>query len=102
MPGMTGIEVARRLLAHVRVVFETAFDHYDVQAFEANAIDYVLKPVETIRLAQAVGRDQADASGRVRYKPSRCVVPAVEATAHACHAGMAASVERLAGPDGAY
>src|SRR5688500_1195854 len=59
MPGLTGFEVARRLLeagTDLAVVFVTAFDHRAVEAFEVNAVDYVLKPVEPVRLEQAVQR----------------------------------------------
>jgi two-component system response regulator LytT len=59
MPGLTGFEVARRLLAadHApHLVFVTAYDQYAVQAFEVNAVDYLLKPVEATRLAQAIER----------------------------------------------
>ena len=59
MPGLTGFEVARRLLENgtdLAVVFVTAFDHRAIEAFEGNAVDYVLKPVEPARLEQAVGR----------------------------------------------
>ena len=59
MPGLTGFEVARRLLesgTDLAVVFVTAFDHRAIEAFEVNAVDYVLKPVEPSRLEQAVGR----------------------------------------------
>src|SRR4029450_1914522 len=59
MPGLTGVEVARRLLesgTDLAVVFVTAFDHRAVEAFEVNAVDYVLKPVEASRLEQAVFR----------------------------------------------
>ena len=59
MPGLTGFEVARRLLERgtdMAVVFVTAFDHRAVEAFEVNAVDYVLKPVDAVRLEQAVQR----------------------------------------------
>jgi two-component system response regulator LytT len=59
MPGLTGFEVARRLLENgtdLAVVFVTAFDHRAVEAFEVNAVDYVLKPVEPTRLEQAIQR----------------------------------------------
>src|SRR5688500_4193358 len=59
MPGLTGFEVARRLLesgTDLAVVFVTAFDHRAIEAFEVNAVDYVLKPVEPARLEQAVQR----------------------------------------------
>ncbi len=56
MPGMTGIEVARELPARTRVVFVTAFDQYAIDAFEAAATDYLLKPVSEERLRACVSR----------------------------------------------
>src|SRR5687767_8094151 len=60
MPGLTGFEVARRLLEHEdeapALVFVTAFDQYAIEAFEVNAVDYLLKPVESGRLEQALQR----------------------------------------------
>jgi len=59
MPGLTGFEVARRLLEDAQapaVVFVTAFDQHAIEAFEVNAVDYLLKPVDAARLEQAVQR----------------------------------------------
>jgi two-component system, LytTR family, response regulator LytT len=59
MPGLTGFEVARRLVesdVNAHVVFVTAFDRHAIEAFEVNAVDYLLKPVEAERLATAVDR----------------------------------------------
>ena len=60
MPGLTGFEVARRLLEEDEqppaVVFVTAFDQHAVEAFEVNAVDYLLKPVDAPRLEQALAR----------------------------------------------
>jgi DNA-binding LytR/AlgR family response regulator len=56
MPGMTGLEVARRLAGRCHVVFVTAFEQYALQAFEQAAVDYLLKPVEDERLAESVER----------------------------------------------
>lgn len=59
MPGLTGFEVARRMLetgAASHFVFVTAFDQYAIDAFEVNAVDYLLKPVEPDRLTTAVDR----------------------------------------------
>ena len=59
MPGITGFEVARRLFqaaVDAHIVFVTAFDQYAIEAFNVNAVDYVLKPVEPARLATAVER----------------------------------------------
>jgi two-component system LytT family response regulator/two-component system response regulator LytT len=60
MPGLSGFEVARRLLERQdevpALVFVTAFDQHAIEAFEVNAVDYLLKPVEATRLEQAVVR----------------------------------------------
>lgn len=57
MPGGTGFEVLERLpQPPPAVVFVTAFDHHAIRAFEANAVDYVTKPVETGRFMQAMVR----------------------------------------------
>lgn len=57
MPGKNGLEVARVAAnRNTHVIFTTAFQQYAVQAFEENAIDYLLKPIETDRLASAIDR----------------------------------------------
>jgi two-component system response regulator LytT len=59
MPGLTGFEVARRVVEaglESQVVFVTAFDQYAIDAFEVNAVDYLLKPVEQARLGTAIER----------------------------------------------
>jgi DNA-binding LytR/AlgR family response regulator len=56
MPEMTGIEVARTVAGICQVVFITAYDQYAIEAFEQGAIDYVLKPAESDRLALTVER----------------------------------------------
>jgi two-component system LytT family response regulator/two-component system response regulator LytT len=59
MPGLTGFEVARRLLemeAGAQIIFVTAFDQHAIEAFEVNAVDYLLKPVDPTRLDTAVQR----------------------------------------------
>lgn len=58
MPGLSGIEVARRTASTCRVVFITAYDKYAVEAFDNEAIDYLLKPVTRERLNKAVKRLQ--------------------------------------------
>jgi DNA-binding LytR/AlgR family response regulator len=58
MPGQTGIEVAQGIDTETRVVFVTAYDQYAVDAFDSEAIDYVLKPVADARLKQTVARLQ--------------------------------------------
>jgi len=56
MPGMTGFELLQRLTTSPLVVFVTAFDAYALQAFEASAIDYLLKPVKRERLERTLER----------------------------------------------
>jgi DNA-binding LytR/AlgR family response regulator len=56
MPGLTGLELARRIDARTHVVFVTAYDQYAVQAFDEDAVDYLLKPVTDERLAKCVER----------------------------------------------
>jgi DNA-binding LytR/AlgR family response regulator len=56
MPGLTGLEVAAGIEGATRVVFVTAYDEYAVTAFDAEALDYVLKPVTAERLARTVER----------------------------------------------
>jgi two-component system response regulator LytT len=59
MPGLTGFEVARRMLdkqASSHIIFVTAYDQHAIEAFEVNAVDYLLKPVDPTRLELAVQR----------------------------------------------
>lgn len=56
MPGLSGIEVARQASGRCHVVFVTAYSQYALAAFDAGAVDYVLKPFDEKRLALAVGR----------------------------------------------
>jgi two-component system, LytTR family, response regulator LytT len=72
MPGLTGFEVARRLLqaaAETQIVFVTAFDQHAIEAFDVNAVDYLLKPVESGRLRTALDRV------RRRRQPERTPAP---------------------------
>ena len=69
MPGLTGLEVAAELVDGMaagepvpRIVFVTAYDEYALKAFELAAVDYLLKPVGTERLARAVARLKAQLS----------------------------------------
>jgi two-component system response regulator LytT len=63
MPGLTGFEVARRMLdggaqraITSHIVFVTAYDQHAIEAFEVNAVDYLLKPVDPARLELALQR----------------------------------------------
>ncbi|MGZ6134800.1 MAG: LytR/AlgR family response regulator transcription factor, partial [Myxococcaceae bacterium] len=59
MPGMDGLEVARRASGRSHVVFITAFDDYAVPAFEEGAVDFLLKPLSSDRLRRTVARLKA-------------------------------------------
>jgi two-component system response regulator LytT len=79
MPGLTGFEVARRLLdtrAPSQIVFVTAYDQHAIEAFEVNAVDYLLKPVEQARLEVAVDRARRRIS--VEHAFDRTVAPGVD------------------------
>ena len=59
MPGLTGFEVARRMVdarAQSHIIFVTAYDQRAIEAFEVNAVDYLLKPVDPSRLEVAMQR----------------------------------------------
>ena len=59
MPGLTGFEVARRMLDEgpgSQIIFVTAYDQHAIEAFEVNAVDYLLKPVDPTRLEMALQR----------------------------------------------
>ncbi len=56
MPGLSGLEVAQKISMNCRVVFITAFDQYAIEAFENEAVDYLLKPVTDKRLRKTINR----------------------------------------------
>ena len=71
MPGLTGFEVARRLIeADVvsQLVFVTAFDQYAIDAFGVNAVDYVLKPIDADRLELTLARARTRLASRQAAK----------------------------------
>ena len=87
MPGMTGIEAARHLGALERppaIVFTTAYDEYALQAFESQAVGYLLKPVRRERLEEALKH------------ASRLSAPAAQQASAAAAAACDASARRRA------
>jgi DNA-binding LytR/AlgR family response regulator len=84
MPGLTGLEVAQGIEGTTRVVFVTAYDEFAVQAFDAEAIDYVLKPISAERLQRSIERIR-----RAIAQP-----PAASTTA-AGEASLLAALQRL-------
>ncbi len=63
MPGLSGMQVARETAGICRVVFITAYDQYAVDAFENEAVDYILKPATIERLSKTVTRLKAQIAG---------------------------------------
>ena len=56
MPGLSGMDVAEKIAHICRIVFVTAYDQYAVEAFEKEAVDYLVKPVMKERLEQTISR----------------------------------------------
>ena len=86
MPGCTGLEAAQALAedwpegaAFPLLVFVTAFDDYALKAFEAQAVDYIVKPVDRARLAACVGRLQVRLQARVDGRSGAASPPAADA-----------------------
>lgn len=77
MMGMSGIELAEKLLVlnqNMEIVFVTAYNHYAVQAFEVNAIDYLLKPVSPERLRKTLERIEKRSPGKVKRENHACII----------------------------
>ena len=56
MPGLSGLEVARQAGGDAQIVFITAYEEFALKAFEAGAVDYLLKPIQAERLAECLAR----------------------------------------------
>jgi two-component system LytT family response regulator len=65
MPGETGFDLLDRASASFKTIFVTAFDAYAIRAFEVNALDYLLKPINPERLARAICRLSAETDAKV-------------------------------------
>jgi two-component system LytT family response regulator/two-component system response regulator LytT len=71
MPGLDGFAVIKRLMEHTgappaplpQIIFATAYDQYAVRAFDVNAVDYLLKPFDQLRVEQAVARVRGRLAG---------------------------------------
>ena len=74
MPGLTGFEAARQMVNKqlpVELVFVTAYDQHAIEAFEVNAVDYLLKPVDVTRLEQALSRVERRLAAEPERRPAR-------------------------------
>lgn len=65
MPGGTGFDLLSRLEDLPQVIFTTAYDEHAVRAFEVDALDYLLKPIDPRRLAEALGRAKSAQTARM-------------------------------------
>jgi two-component system, LytTR family, response regulator len=65
MPGGSGFDLLTRLEHLPEVIFTTAYDEHAVRAFEVDALDYLLKPIDPARLAEALGRVKSAQAARV-------------------------------------
>jgi two-component system LytT family response regulator len=86
MPSGTGFDVLERIDHAPLVVFSTAFDQHALRAFEANALDYVVKPVEPVRLGAALERVRAG------LRPAPAAATAAEAEAARAPLGIESQV----------
>jgi two-component system, LytTR family, response regulator len=72
MPGKTGFDLLSELDKAPKVIFTTAYDEYAIKAFEVNALDYLLKPIEPKRLSDAINKfhdelNKEKAEGQANY-----------------------------------
>lgn len=70
MPGVNGLQVAEALRGKA-IIFTTAYKEFALDAFEKNAVDYLVKPVKTERLQQAIEKAQKFLGGQKRVKPKQ-------------------------------
>lgn len=89
VPGCTGIDIARQFSGRLHIVFVTAHDGHAIEAFERGAVDYVLKPLQALRLATTIerlrtrlrdndgnGGDGITKTGPVDVRPALDLLPA--------------------------
>ena len=100
MPGMTGFEVLARLPADAlpQVVFVTAYDHFALQAFDVQAVDYVLKPFNRVRFAEALARAKAAVRNHDRQGLSRRLDEVMSALQNLREGTAAAGITAAARP----
>ncbi len=108
MPGLSGLDVVRRLSALAKppqIVFVTAYGDHALSAFEAGALDYVLKPVDDTRLAQTLARVRARSAAT--HTPDlqallRQLLPASKPSARPIQASLGREITLIAPDDVVY
>ncbi|MEM9858713.1 MAG: LytTR family DNA-binding domain-containing protein [Bacteroidota bacterium] len=71
MPGKTGFELLEDLESAPQVIFTTAYDEFALKAFEVNALDYLLKPIQPERLKESIAKLPEPKAGKEEKKTSR-------------------------------
>ena len=77
MPGITGIELAEQFLSvnpEIEIVFVTAYNHYATQAFDVNALDYLLKPIRPERISKAMEKIGYKMARKPQLAKGTCVI----------------------------
>ena len=74
MPGKNGFELLADLMSAPKVIFTTAFDEYALKAFEVNALDYLLKPIDSKRLAEAIQKLTLQVGIQAQQKENKTVL----------------------------
>ena len=103
MPGLDGFDVLEQLDAVPFIIFSTAYDEYAIQAFDAGAVDYLLKPYSRSRFETAVDRvTRRIREARTDETPSETDATRDEESGEAPETGGDASNEESVGPKDAY
>jgi two-component system, LytTR family, response regulator len=74
MPGKTGFDLLEELDKAPHVIFTTAYDEYALKAFQVNALDYLLKPVDTARLSEAIYKVKMAEEKELQLNSSRNIL----------------------------
>jgi two-component system LytT family response regulator len=71
MPEKTGFEMLEELIESPAIIFTTAYNEFAIKAFEVNALDYILKPIETSRLREAIAKAKKQIALTDEHKSSQ-------------------------------
>jgi len=95
MPGLSGLEVAKAITHSTNIVFVTAFDSHALEAFEANAVDYVLKPVDPVRMARVIAKVKKNLSDGTPADIAQLILTLERAGLSTTGKSQAASISRM-------
>ncbi|HOE44108.1 MAG TPA: LytTR family DNA-binding domain-containing protein [Rhodoferax sp.] len=95
MPGLSGLEVAKAITQSTSIVFVTAFDSHALEAFEANAVDYVLKPVDPVRMARVIAKVKKNLSDGTPADIAQLILTLERAGLSTTGKSQAASISRM-------